>query len=81
MSKKSSKVTMAVQDCALLAAKLQPVLVQIGGQTVTANPKAYDPAKSVGWFASGKVTVDIDGVPTVCQFGGNLTVIGTKQGE
>ena len=75
---KSSKKVLNATECQSLASKLTPVPVSIGGQAITASPKAYDAEKSVGWFGNGKVTVMIDGQPTVCQASLNLTVIGTK---
>lgn len=34
---------------------------------------------SEGWNYSGKIVVEIDGVPTVCQVGINVTIVGSKE--
>ena len=34
---------------------------------------------SLGWYANGKVTVDVAGVQVKCQVGFQLTVIGSKE--
>jgi hypothetical protein len=34
---------------------------------------------SLGWYANGKVTVDVGGVQVKCQVGFQLTVIGSKE--
>lgn len=54
----------------------------VAGTPVVAKSKLFKPdptgKSSVGWYASGKVTMLIDGVPCTVQVGATLTVIGSK---
>ena len=59
-------------------AHAKPVTVAISNQPLSASPKQFSTG-SMGWFANGKVTVVIDGVPVLCQVGLNVTVIGSKE--
>jgi hypothetical protein len=54
-----------------------PLTVDIGGNKVVASPKNFSTG-SFGWYATGKVVIEVDGVPCSCQVGLNLTVVGSK---
>jgi hypothetical protein len=57
----------------------QPVRVQIGEQTLLAEPKEFSTG-SLGFYAGQKVTLTLaDGSRVVCQVGLNLTVVGSKE--
>ena len=60
------------------AAKARPVTVVINGVTMAANPKDFSTG-SLGWYAQGKVTIDVGGVPVDAQIGLNLTAVGSKE--
>jgi hypothetical protein len=52
--------------------------VEIAGQTMTAEPKAFATG-SFGWYLSGKVSITVDGKPVSVQVGANLIVVGSKE--
>jgi hypothetical protein len=56
----------------------KPVVVNIANQPLNASPKQFS-TNSVGWFANGKVSLLVDGVPCMCQVSLNITVIGSKE--
>ena len=57
----------------------KPMPLAIAGQSqADMQPREFS-TNSLGWNFSGKITVDIDGVPTVCQVGLNVTVVGSKE--
>jgi hypothetical protein len=51
--------------------------VAISGQPLAASPKQFSTG-SFGFYANGKVSVLVDGVPVQCQVSLNITVIGSK---
>ena len=53
-------------------------VVSIAGQAIGATPKTFS-TSSVGYYASGKVQIMIDGIPVWCQVGLNITVIGSGE--
>ena len=53
-------------------------VVTIAGQGVVATPREFSTG-SVGYYANGKVQLMIGGVPTMCQVGVTITVIGSKE--
>ena len=57
----------------------KPVSLVIGGQQLPDMLPREFSTQSLGWNYSGKITVLVDGVPTVCQVGLNLTVVGSKE--
>ena len=57
--------------------KAKSLKVTIAGQDMVANKKVFS-SGSYGWFASGKMVVEIDGTPVVVQCGVNLTIVGSK---
>jgi hypothetical protein len=58
------------------AATATPV-VSIAGQGLMVMAKQFSTG-SMGYSATGKVQLLIDGIPTMCQVGLNITVIGSK---
>ena len=59
-------------------AKAKPLVVKIGETGVmTAAVKGFATG-SFGWYAGGKVTIEVDGVPVEVQVGLNMTAIGSK---
>jgi hypothetical protein len=58
-------------------AKANPILVQIAGQQLVANPKGFSTG-SVGFYLSGKITITLGGTPVQLQVSCNLTAIGSK---
>ena len=52
--------------------------VAIANQPLSASPKQFSTG-SFGFYANGKVTVVVDGVPVQCQVSLNVTVIGSKE--
>jgi hypothetical protein len=56
----------------------KPVAVNIQGQVLSAAVKQFSTG-SMGWFANGKVVVEVDGVPVACQVSLNITAIGSKE--
>lgn len=52
--------------------------VTIAGQLVAANPKLFSTG-SLGWNASQRLTLEVNGVPVPCQVGLNITIIGSKE--
>jgi hypothetical protein len=56
----------------------RPLVVQIGDQRVVAEPKEFSTG-SLGWYAQGKITQDVGGVPVSVQVGLNLTVVNSKE--
>lgn len=72
--KKETVCPITLQDF-LKSAK--PLMVQINGLPMGANVKEFSTG-SFGWYANGKITVDVGGVPVNVQVGLNLTVVGSK---
>ncbi len=58
--------------------KAAPLAVSIGGQVLTADVKAPFSTGSFGWYCTGKVTIEVDGVPVKVQVGCNLIAVGSK---
>jgi hypothetical protein len=75
---------MAKTTCSIARAefleKAQQVKVEIGGQTLFAEPKEFSTG-SFGWYLSGKATIQVDGKPVAVQVGANLAVIGSKEAK
>jgi hypothetical protein len=55
----------------------KPVLVAIGNNNLVAGIKHFA-TDSFGWYATGKIILDVGGVPVEVQVGLNLTCIGSK---
>ena len=56
----------------------KPQSATVAGVPLALAAKEFS-THSLGWGANGKVTIDINGVPTYCQVGVNVTVIGSKE--
>lgn len=56
----------------------QPIAVTIDGIPQAALPKEFS-TSSLGWFLSGKTTIQVNGKPVIVQIGMNLTIIGSKE--
>ena len=54
-----------------------PVKVTIGATTFEVDPKEFSTG-SLGWYLSGKVTLEVGGVRCPVQVGLNLTLVGSK---
>ena len=55
----------------------KPLEVAIAGKTLQAPTKEFSTG-SLGWYLSGKISVEIDGKPVQVQVGLNMTIIGSK---
>lgn len=58
--------------------KATPVTITIDGKTYEAEVKEFSTG-SLGWYFSGKVTIEVDGVRLQVQAGLNLTIVGSKE--
>jgi len=58
--------------------KAKAVKVEISGVPMLAEAREFSTG-SLGWYLSGKTTIEIDGKPISVQVGANLTVIGSKE--
>lgn len=56
----------------------KPLEVMVNGDKLLAEVREFSTG-SLGWFLTGKVLVNVGGVPTKVQVGLNLTVIGSKE--
>ncbi len=54
------------------------IKVTIGDSTVLADAREFSTG-SLGWYANGKITVEINGKPVSVQVGLNLTIVGSKE--
>lgn len=58
--------------------KNAPALVlDVGGTPVVASAREFSTG-SLGWFAAGKATIDVNGKKVQVQVSSNITVIGSK---
>lgn len=55
----------------------KPVTVKIGEVPMMAEVKEFSTG-SLGWYLSGKTTVEVGGKPVSVQIGLNLTLVGSK---
>jgi hypothetical protein len=58
--------------------KARPIKVIINGREHDAEIKEFSTG-SLGWFLSGKITLEVDGVRVPVQVGLNLTIVGSKE--
>ena len=65
-------------DRATFRTNAKPVAVSIDGNTLPAMVKEFSTG-SLGWFASSKTTITVNGVPCQVQVGLNLTIVGSKE--
>jgi hypothetical protein len=56
----------------------KPMTVPLAGTSLVASPREFSKG-SLGFYANGKGTVIIDGVPCAVQIGCTITVIGSKE--
>ncbi len=61
-------------------AKAEPLKIDIGGQTLVAEPREFSTG-SFGWYVNSKTTVTVDGKPLSIQVGMNLIVVGSKEAK
>jgi hypothetical protein len=54
------------------------IKVMIGETPILADVKEFSTG-SLGWYANGKVTVEINGKPVSVQIGLNMTIVGSKE--
>ena len=59
-------------------AKAEPLKIDIGGQTLVAEPREFSTG-SFGWYVNSKTLVTVDGKPLSIQVGMNLIVVGSKE--
>jgi uncharacterized Zn-binding protein involved in type VI secretion len=65
-------------DRATFRTHAKPVSVEIDGLAMAAMVKEFSTG-SLGWFANGKTTVNVNGTPVAVQVGLNLTIVGSKE--
>jgi hypothetical protein len=58
-------------------ARARPVKVVIDGKELEAEVKEFSTG-SLGWFVSGKISLEVAGVRVPVQVGLNLTIVGSK---
>ena len=59
-------------------ANAKPVTATVAGQPVLLEVKEFSTG-SLGFYANGKLTLDIGGVPVKFQVGFQLTAVGSKE--
>ena len=70
--------TACVIDRGEFRTNAKPVVASVGGTAVVACVKEFS-TRSLGWYATGKVLVDMGGKQVMCQVGLTVTVIGSKE--
>ena len=65
-------------EVAELLAKAKPITISIGNSQLDADPKEFS-SGSLGWYAGGKMIVEVEGVRVSVQVGLNLTIVGSKE--
>jgi len=58
--------------------KAKPITISIGNSQLDADPKEFS-SGSLGWYAGGKMIVEVEGVRVSVQVGLNLTIVGSKE--
>lgn len=56
----------------------KPVKVMIGEIPIMADVKEFSTG-SLGWYANGKTTIEVNGKPVSVQIGLNMTIVGSKE--
>lgn len=59
-------------------AAAKPVQLTIDGKAMDMEVKEFSTG-SIGWFANGKVTIELNGQKVTCQANLMLTVVGSKE--
>ena len=54
------------------------IKVMIGDFPVMADKKNFSTG-SLGWYANGKVSIEVNGKPVSVQIGLNMTIVGSKE--
>jgi hypothetical protein len=70
--------TVCPVDRAKFRAEAKDVLVTIDGKAVVAEAREFSTG-SLGWYANGKVTLEVGGVKVPVQVGVTLTLVGSKE--
>lgn len=61
-------------------AKAKPMALKMGETLQAADAREFSTG-SFGWGFSGKIVVEIDGVPVKCQVSCSIVVVGSKEAE
>ena len=73
---------MAKTSCSITRKHFQehakPVEVTVNGVPLLADVKEFSTG-SLGWYLSGKTSINIGGTPVSVQIGLNLTIVGSKE--
>ena len=59
-------------------AKAKPLVLTIDGTRIAVPVKDFSTG-SMGWYANGKTTIEVDGVLCTVQMGLTFTVVGSKE--
>ncbi len=54
------------------------IKVMIGDSSILADAREFSTG-SLGWYANGKITIDINGKTVSVQVGLNMTIVGSKE--
>lgn len=54
------------------------IKVMIGETPILADVKEFSTG-SLGWYANGKVAIEVNGKPLQVQIGLNMTIVGSKE--
>src|SRR5262249_4687008 len=81
-SHRHSRNVMAKTTCPVTRQEFRgnakPVKVMIGEIPIMADVKEFSTG-SLGWYANGKTTIEVNGKPVSVQIGLNLTIVGSKE--
>lgn len=77
MAAKAPKKTECPVSLKEFLSSAKPLLVEVGGRQLVANPKEFSTG-SFGWGTTEKIVVTVSGVPVKVQVGLNMTVVGSK---
>ncbi len=73
----ATKMSCPITRAAFKAAA-KPLRVDLAGMAIMALPKDFTTG-SYGYYAGGKVKLDVGGVPVTFQASVNLTAVGSKE--
>lgn len=60
------------------AEEARPLMANVGGTPIGVPVKEFSTG-SLGWYQQGKITIDLGGVPVVCQCAISLQIVGSKE--
>ncbi len=60
------------------ASGAKPLMANVAGTPVGVPVKEFSTG-SLGWYQQGKVTIEVAGVPVVCQCSISLQIVGSKE--